>query len=58
MRITSLYQLTCWRCCRPIEIPDGVDHCPRCGAELALEWRQPAAAEEPQPTISDREGLR
>jgi len=58
MRETSLYQLTCWRCCQPIEIPDGVSTCPKCGAELALEWQQPAAPQEPQPTISDREGLK
>lgn len=58
MRETSLYQLTYWRCCRPIEIPDGVTTCPKCGAELALEWQQPAAPQEPQPTISDREELK
>jgi len=58
MRESSLYQLICWRCRREIEIPDGIDHCPKCGAELALEWRQPEQPREPAPTISGKEGLR
>lgn len=58
MRDRSAYCCTCYACCQPIEIPDGVTTCPKCGAELRLEWRQAEKPREAQPTISDREGLK
>lgn len=58
MRTASTFHLDCHACQQPIEFPDGVTTCPKCGAELALEWRQTEKPRPAAPTISDREGLR
>lgn len=55
MRQVEVYKLVCWRCAETIEVPadSGPAGCPRCSAELQIQWR-PEGMAETQPGASER----